>query len=132
MSSGSVDIYPGKKVTHAQLGEGVVVGIEPSGFVRVFFQEAGERQVRAESLTEGLTWIQQVVEGLKPATPEALQKLRLAIEAEELPLMESSATLTSAKIDLLPHQVVLVHRMANAQPRRFLVADEVGLGKTIE
>ncbi|MBU0462687.1 MAG: DEAD/DEAH box helicase family protein, partial [Proteobacteria bacterium] len=30
------------------------------------------------------------------------------------------------------HQVVLVHRVANARPKRFLVADEVGLGKTIE
>jgi hypothetical protein len=28
--------------------------------------------------------------------------------------------------------VVLVHRVANARPKRFLVADEVGLGKTIE
>lgn len=46
--------------------------------------------------------------------------------------MESAATLTSAKVDLLPHQVVLVHRVANARPRRFLIADEVGLGKTIE
>ena len=46
--------------------------------------------------------------------------------------MESAATLTSAKVDLLPHQVVLVHRIANVQPRRFLIADEVGLGKTIE
>lgn len=61
-----------------------------------------------------------------------MSSIRLAIEAEELPLMDSSATLTSAKIDLLPHQVVLVHRMANAQSRRFMVADEVGLGKTIE
>ena len=46
--------------------------------------------------------------------------------------MESSAELTAAKIDLLPHQIVLVHRIANADPRRFLIADEVGLGKTIE
>ena len=46
--------------------------------------------------------------------------------------MESAATLTSAKVDLLPHQVVLVHRVANTRPKRFLVADEVGLGKTIE
>ena len=45
--------------------------------------------------------------------------------------MESAATLTSAKVDLLPHQVVIVHRVANARPRRFLIADEVGLGKTI-
>jgi len=46
--------------------------------------------------------------------------------------MDSAATLTSAKVDLLPHQVVVVHRISNAQPRRFLIADEVGLGKTIE
>jgi hypothetical protein len=29
-----------------------------------------------------------------------------------LPLLESAAALTSAKIDLLPHQVVLTHRIA--------------------
>jgi len=46
--------------------------------------------------------------------------------------MESASALTSARIDLLPHQVVLTHRIATASPRRFLIADEVGLGKTIE
>ena len=46
--------------------------------------------------------------------------------------MESASALTSAKIDLLPHQVVLTHRIATASPRRYLIADEVGLGKTIE
>jgi SNF2 family DNA or RNA helicase len=66
------------------------------------------------------------------ATPERLDKLWLALESEALPLMESAATLTSAKVDLLPHQVVLVHRITNASPKRFLIADEVGLGKTIE
>nr|WP_255612672.1 SNF2-related protein [Alcanivorax sp. 1008] len=33
---------------------------------------------------------------------------------------------------MLPHQVVLTHRVAVSSPRRFLIADEVGLGKTIE
>ena len=46
--------------------------------------------------------------------------------------MNNAAALTAAKIDLLPHQVVLTHRIASASPRRFLIADEVGLGKTIE
>ncbi len=46
--------------------------------------------------------------------------------------MESASALTSARIDLLPHQVVLTHRIATASPRRFLISDEVGLGKTIE
>ena len=40
--------------------------------------------------------------------------------------------MTAAKVDLLPHQIVLTYRVANASPRRFLIADGVGLGKTIE
>lgn len=122
----------GQKVKHAELGEGVVLGSEPSGFVNVFFRQYGERSVPADSLRQALSWNEQVVSGLKPAESLNLQRLWLAIEAVELPLLESASTLTSAKVDLLPHQVVLVHRVANASPRRFLVADEVGLGKTIE
>ncbi|MBR0948666.1 DEAD/DEAH box helicase, partial [Bradyrhizobium liaoningense] len=60
------------------------------------------------------------------------RKAWLSYEAHALPLMESASALTSAKIDLLPHQVVLTHRVATASPRRYLIADEVGLGKTIE
>jgi SNF2 family DNA or RNA helicase len=111
---------------------GVVVGFEPTGFVRVFFRSLGERQVPAQALQEAESWTDRVIAGLKPVTPEAIERLWLSIEAAELPLMENAATLTSAKVDLLPHQVVMVHRVANARPRRFLIADEVGLGKTIE
>jgi len=110
----------------------VVVGLESAGFVRVFFRSLGERQVPLQALQESESWSDRVIAGLKPVTPEAVERLWLAVEAAELPLMESAATLTSAKVDLLPHQVVLVHRVANARPRRFLIADEVGLGKTIE
>lgn len=122
----------GKPVSHGELGEGVVLGIEPTGFVRVYFRTHGERQVPADLLAGAQTWEQRVLSSLQPGTAESIERLALAIEAEELPLMESAAVLTSAKVDLLPHQVVLVHRLANARPRRFLVADEVGLGKTIE
>ncbi len=59
-------------------------------------------------------------------------KAWLCWKAHELPLLESASSLTSAKIDLLPHQVVLTHHVATSMPRRFLIADEVGLGKTIE
>ena len=78
------------------------------------------------------SWEEQVVAQVRPATREAIERLWLALEAEQLPLMESAATLTAAKVDLLPHQIVLTYRVANASPRRFLVADSVGLGKTIE
>ena len=40
--------------------------------------------------------------------------------------------LTASRVDLLPHQILLVHDLVHRSPRRLLVADEVGLGKTIE
>lgn len=132
MFQGSPDIKPGKKVVHPELGEGVVVGLERTGFATVFFRSHRERQVPPDSLSAIAGWIDRVIAGSRPASPESLERLHLAVEAAALPLMESAATLTSAKVDLLPHQVVIVYRVANAQPRRFLIADEVGLGKTIE
>ena len=133
MSYGSPDlIIAGSRVTHPELGTGVFIGPEPGGYARVFFQKHGERQVSASTLAPALTWDEEVISHLRPATPEALERLWLALEAEQLPLLENSATLTAAKVDLLPHQIVLTHRIANSSPRRFLIADSVGLGKTIE
>jgi SNF2 family DNA or RNA helicase len=132
MSIESLDIKSGLKVNHPELGEGVVVGLAQTGYVTVFFRVAGERQVPANSLQINTDLYDQIVQGIAPMSPEGMDRLWLALEAEEIPLMESAATLTSAKVDLLPHQVVLVHRIANARPKRFLIADEVGLGKTIE
>ncbi len=85
-----------------------------------------------ESVRPAADRYDRLVQAMAPATTEGAERLWLAVEAEQIPLMESAAALTSAKVDLLPHQVVLVHRIANAHPKRFLIADEVGLGKTIE
>lgn len=68
---------------------------------------------------------------VSPDGEDRARKAWLSFEANALP-MESAASLTSARIDLLPHQIVLTHRVATASPRRFLIADKVGLGKTIE
>ena len=132
MSQEFHEFQPGLKISHPELGEGVVVGRESTGYVTVFFRAYGERQVPADSLRPAADRFDRIVQSMIPVTAEKIEQLWLAVEAEELPLMESAATLTSAKIDLLPHQVVLVHRVTNARPKRFLVADEVGLGKTIE
>jgi len=34
--------------------------------------------------------------------------------------------------DLLPHQILLTHQIISSRRRKYLIADEVGLGKTIE
>lgn len=123
-------IAPGRRVKHAQFGEGVVVSPPADGYVRVFFQ-GSERQVALASISPALGWSESVVANVG-AGAERARRAWLAWQAHVLPLMDSAASLTSAKIDLLPHQVVLTHRVTTTAPRRFLVADEVGLGKTIE
>lgn len=52
--------------------------------------------------------------------------------AFQLPLANSGGELSCSRTDLLPHQILLTHDVVAARRRRFLIADEVGLGKTIE
>ena len=127
-----MDFQVGSRVRHPELGEGVIIASAANGFLTVYFREHGERQVRPDDLGVRRDAWDELAQRMRPATAEALRACRLGVEAASLPFMENAAALTSAKIDLLPHQIVLVHRIANADPRRFLIADEVGLGKTIE
>src|ERR1700694_4984408 len=121
MSYGSPDLIIGSRVIHPELGTGIFICVEPGGYARVFFQQHGERQVSAQSLSPGQSWDEEVISHVSPATPKALERLWLALEAEQLPLLENSATLTAAKVDLLPHQIVLTNRIPNSSPRRFLI-----------
>ena len=121
---------PGHRVLHADFGEGVVIAVAREGYVRAFFAD-GERQVPIRALQELVSDVERVVLGVA-AGSERQRRAWLMREAHALPLIESAAALTAAPIDLLPHQVVLTHRIAASSPRRFIVADEVGLGKTIE
>jgi superfamily II DNA or RNA helicase len=131
MSSEHTHLFqPGQRVQHQEYGEGVVVSPSTDGFVRVFFS-VGERQVPVGSLVAALDRSEQIVRNVDAGEARA-RRAWLAYQAHALPLLQSAAALTSAKIDLLPHQVVITHRIATSSPRRFLVADEVGLGKTIE
>ena len=45
---------------------------------------------------------------------------------------EELVSLSHARFDLMPHQVGVLHRVIENWPHRFLLCDEVGLGKTIE
>lgn len=130
MAGADTGYSPGQWIRHTEFGEGVVVAAEMNGFVRAFFG-LGERQVALQAIQPLLTDPERLVAGVE-GSQERLRQAWLALEAQALPLMESATSLTSANIDLLPHQVVLTHRVATASPRRYLIADEVGLGKTIE
>lgn len=121
---------PGERIVHHEFGQGVVVESARDGYLRAFFG-VGERRVPLASVRRQQSRTERVLAHVD-GTPERARMAWLSFEAHVLPVMESASALTSAKIDLLPHQVVLTHRVATASPRRYLVADEVGLGKTIE
>ena len=121
---------PGERITHQEHGEGVVLDVVREGYLRAFFG-VGERRVPIGSIRRALSRTERILRAVDGGA-ERGRKAWLSYEAHALPIMESASALTSAKIDLLPHQVVLTHRIATASPRRYLIADEVGLGKTIE
>ena len=124
------EFLPGDRIIHHEFGQGVVLDPAHEGYLRAFFG-GGERRVPVGSVRRQLSRTERVLRAVD-GTAERACKAWLSYEAHALPVMESASALTSAKIDLLPHQVVLTHRIATASPRRFLIADEVGLGKTIE
>lgn len=121
---------PGERITHNEYGQGIVLNPVHDGYLRAFFG-VGERRVPVGSVRREATRTERILRTVEGGA-ERGHKAWLSYEAHALPLMESASALTSAKIDLLPHQVVLTHRVATASPRRYLIADEVGLGKTIE
>ncbi len=47
-------------------------------------------------------------------------------------LTNDLVSLGESRVDIKPHQVSVVHRVVSNYPHRFLLCDEVGLGKTIE
>jgi SNF2 family DNA or RNA helicase len=63
------------------------------------------------------------------------RQLALAITARRFELLQLTSDLVSlgeSRVDIKPHQVSVVHRVITNYPHRFLLCDEVGLGKTIE
>jgi SNF2 family DNA or RNA helicase len=124
-------LLPGQRITHSEFGQGVVLDVSQDNYIHAFFSSIGERRVPVHSIQQEFSRTERILSSVKDETNRA-RKAWLCYEAHAIPIMESAAALTSAKIDLLPHQVVLTHRVTTASPRRFLIADEVGLGKTIE
>ena len=56
----------------------------------------------------------------------AATRLLFAHQYDEL------SSLSNSRVEIKPHQVAVLHRVAATFPHRFILADEVGLGKTIE
>jgi len=72
------------------------------------------------------------VDRLCENTLEEPWRFDLKTRAAHLLVCNREGQLSNARTDLLPHQISVAHRVVANPRRRFLIADEVGLGKTIE
>lgn len=65
-------------------------------------------------------------------TPDEFNLKSVAADLWLTHLHNPLISLAHARVDLKPHQVSVVHRVISNYPHRFMLCDEVGLGKTIE
>ena len=116
------------------LGAGQVLRIQEVGGTQqadVLFERGGERHletIEVNRLRPSLDpWERLAVAEFDPPLDFLLKQL-----AYQFPLQNSGGQLSNSRTQLLPHQILLTYDVVNLQRRRLLVADEVGLGKTIE
>ena len=143
---------PGDKILHRfnrELGPGEVVEVENER-IRIRFprrEEVLEFSLRDHALTplvlpEGAdpehwhrTFHEDIVERLARAEVDDLQAWENRMASLRLGTLREAAGLGSllgGRIEIFPHQFHVALQAVAADPVRWLLADEVGLGKTVE
>ena len=121
---------------HAGNGIGVVqrvrgqqaeVMFRPTVFSKPPFQDISRRI----NINE-LRLIKSPLERLQDGEFDAPWRFDLRAQAAQLLVCNRDGQLGNARTDLLPHQISVAHKVVSSPRRRYLIADEVGLGKTIE
>jgi len=99
----------------------------------VDFEEKG---VRVWMPFESLRWVRSVGHALEKAiepNPGSAERFRLRNLSYALQgWHENTGALSKLTIDPLPHQIHLVHHILKSGDLNWLIADDVGLGKTVE
>ena len=116
--------------------------LSPGGDGSSFGHQAGGAAWRTVPLPEAVRdrLVQLVAPGWTPPPRDPLEPSP-SLAASELELLDairaapgtcSGVGLVSAAVEPWPHQIAIARRIAETWPRSYLLADEVGLGKTIE
>ena len=123
-------------VRQSRFGEGEVCDVRTLGGreqVLVDFPEAGVRKWLPYQHLAAIRSVEQHLNTGKPDAQGDAERLRLRCLAYALELWnENTGSLSHLNIDPLPHQIHLVHRILRSGNLNWLIADDVGLGKTIE
>jgi len=117
----------GQTVVHSQFGTGHIE-FSKGETVIVRFNH-GLEECAVASLRTKLG----VAEGIESGQLAPVQKTVCRVLAEAIVSVNDNwGVFSKSRIALLPHQLWVCHRVLRQWPAHFLVADDVGLGKTIE
>lgn len=127
MSLEGKKLNPGELVRHARFGIGKVRLDE--GETAVVRFEEGLQECDKAALDAVPTPLQEIFASQWHSPLEAITRAQAAaIES----VNDAWGVLSTSRIALLPHQLWVCRRVLEKWPTRWLVADDVGLGKTIE
>jgi ERCC4-related helicase len=116
-----------QQVQHARFGTGTVI-LHQGEIVIVRFDDRIESCVAAD-LTRRLSLAEAIRIGHWSQPLDVTLKAQAAAIRS---LNDAWGVFSRSRIDLLPHQLWVCHRALKQWPIRLLIADDVGLGKTIE
>ena len=119
-----------------KLGEGSTVQVRSVAGAEqllVEFHSSGHRRWIPYQCLRQIKGVKHAFVTGDPGSASAAESLRLKTLAHALTIWnENTGALSSLDIDPLPHQIHLVHHILNSGNLNWLIADDVGLGKTVE
>jgi len=117
----------GDKVKHQQFGVGTVRLVEEQTFIIRF--DHGIEECLKTDVTKSQA-VEQSINALKFDNPNEVVVRCQAAAIQSV--NDNWGVFSKSLIKLLPHQLWVCHRVLRQWPTNYLVADDVGLGKTIE
>lgn len=117
----------GMHVMHARYGQGSVMMTDGATTV-VRFSHGIEEVFSTE-----LSIVVSVAEAVRQTRPAPSLEVAMRVQAEAImSINDAWGVFTRSRISLLPHQLWVCHRALRSWPLRLLIADDVGMGKTVE
>lgn len=117
------------KVSHETLGNGSVVSILPNDSAVVIFSDGQPHIVPLSELKEEADISSAIKNAQNVDSDTVLARSQAALIET---INNKWGVFSRSAIDLLPHQLWVCNQVLKEWPVKYLVADDVGLGKTIE